>query len=390
MSQRLFTFFLLALAAALRAAAQDPSAAAKSRDLLERGVALMQQGKPEAAGLLQEAAALDPENALPWYYLGTTQLGLESYSDAEASLAKALRLDEAKPTLGRKMRREATDSLGLAFAHQKEYAKSKEVYRAGLARDPEAPSLWYNLACVCALSGDRDGALSSLREALLRDAQLPVPVLPDPTSDQDFKGLYGDPSFFAVLLTNVGPQPNDRPGDALAREGARLLAAGDAAGAAAKLNAALEKDAENARAWFLLGGALEEQKEPRGAAAAFSKALSFRAPLAPALVHQMVRHAATRLGEQKLEEKAYDEALAALKTASEADPFHPWPFYLTARACAGLGQREKALEAIRKAYGLRDALTSLDTPLPDPLKDAAFAPWAQDPSWQSAVSQAVQ
>ena len=349
----------------------------------------MQKGNPDAAGLLQEAAALDPENALPWYYLGSTQLGLQSYRDAESSLQKALALDEAKPALGRKLRREATDSLGLAFAQQKEYAKSKEVYRSGLARDPEAPSLWYNLACVCALSGDRAGALSALREALLSDARLPTPLLPDPSADQDFKGLFGDPAFFAALLTSVGPQPNDRPGDSLAREGARLLASGDAEGAAAKLRSALEKDPENARAWFLLGGALDEQKDPQGAAAAFSKALSFRVPLGPALVNHMVRHAATRLGAQKLEGKAYEEALAALKTATEADAFHPWPFYLSARACAGLGQREKALAAIQKACGLKDALTALDPPLPDPSRDPAFAAWAQDASWQSAVSEAA-
>ena len=38
----------------------------------------MQKGNPDAAGLLQEAAALDPENALPWYYWTLTQLGLQS------------------------------------------------------------------------------------------------------------------------------------------------------------------------------------------------------------------------------------------------------------------------------------------------------------------------
>lgn len=386
---RLLLFTSLCLALLSGSLAQSPSDPAKARDLLEQGVALMNQGNPDAAGMLQQAAALDPENALAWYYLGTTQLGLRSYRDAEDSLQKALRLDEAKPSLGRKLRREAADALGLAFAHQRDYAKATEVYRSALAGDAEAAGLWYNLACVRALSGDRAGALKALREALLMDGRLTAPQLPAPSSDPDFKGLYGDPAFFAVLLTNVGPQPNDRPGDSLTREGARLLAAGDATTAGTALRAALERDPESARAWFLLGGALEEQKDGPGAAAAYAKALSFKVPLGPDLVQSMVRHAATRLGVQRLEEKAYPEALGALKTASEADPFHPWPYYLSARAHAGLDQKEQALEAIRKAWGLKENLTSLDPPLPDALKDPAFASWAQDPAWQSASSAAT-
>jgi tetratricopeptide (TPR) repeat protein len=107
----------------------------------------------------------------------------------------------------------------------------------------------------------------------------------------------------------------------------------------------------------------------------------------PALVNQRVRHAATFVGAQKLEEKAYGEALASFKTAIEADAFHPWPHYFSARSFAGLGQREKAMEALKKAYGLREDLTALDLPLPDASKDPAFALWAQDPTWQAAVSE---
>ena len=383
----LFAAFCLALLPGpLAQSASDP---VKARESLERGVALMKQGSPDAVGLLQQAAALDPENALAWHYLGTAQLAMQSFRDAEDSLQKALRLDEAKPSLGRKLRRETADALGLAFAHQKDYAKATEVYRSALAGDAEAAGLWYNLACVRALSGDRAGALSALREALLLDGRLTSPQLPAPSSDPDFKGLYGDPAFFAVLLTNVGPQPNDRPGDSLTREGARLLAAGDSAAAGAALRAALERDPESARAWFLLGGALEDLKDGPGAAAAYAKALSFKVPLGPDLVQSMARHAATRVGAQRLAEKAYPEALEAFKTASGADAFHPWPYYFSARAYAGLGQKEQALQAVQKAWGLKENLTPLDPPLPDALEDPAFAAWGHDPAWQSAVSAAA-
>jgi tetratricopeptide (TPR) repeat protein len=386
---RLLLFAALCLALLSGPLAQTPSDPARARESLERGVALMNQGSPDAVGLLQQAAALDPENALAWHYLGTAQLETQSFREAQDSLQKALRLDEARPSLGRKLRRETADALGLAFAHQKDYAKATEVYRSALAGDEEAAGLWYNLACVRALSGDRAGALSSLREALQLDGRLTSPQLPAPSSDPDFKGLYGDPAFFAVLLTNVGPQPNDRPGDSLTREGARLLAGGNAAAAGQALRAALERDPESARAWFLLGGALEEMKDGPGAAAAYAKALSFKVPLGPDLVQSMARHAATRLGTQRLEEKAYPEALEAFKTASEADAFHPWPYYLSARAYAGLDQKEQALQAVQKAWGLKENLTPLDPPLPDALEDPAFAAWGHDPAWRAAVSAAT-
>jgi len=383
----LAVFFLLGT---ISAAAQTAPQPGKGQDLLKQGMDLLKKGSADSAeALFRQAALQDQENAIPWYYLGSAQMSRQDSRSASESFEKALRLDDAKPALGHKLRREAVDGLGLSLAYQKEYAKAKEVYEAGIAKDPEAPGLRYNLACVCALSGDRAGATASLRDALIADARLDAPTLPDPSADGDFKGLLGDPVYQATLLVTLGPQPNDRPGDALVREGAKLLAYGDLPGAAAKARSALEAEPKSARAWFLLGGALEQSKDAPGAAEAFRKAIELNAPPNPVLSKPVIAHAALFSGSSYLEAKEYGEALKSYQTATEADAFKPVGYYGEARAYADLGQRDAALAALKKAFALRENLTALDPPLPDPSKDTAFAAWAQDKEWQAALSSLV-
>ena len=112
----------------------------------------------------------------------------------------ALRLDAAAPGLVRKQRREAQDILALSYSYQNQYDKARAVYQEAMAKDPLYPGFPYNLACVCALAGDRPAALSALRTALANDAKAdPGPSLPDPAADEDLKGplgragLSGDP-----------------------------------------------------------------------------------------------------------------------------------------------------------------------------------------------------
>ena len=368
-------------------AAQPPAPPGKAPDLLQQGSELLKKGSADSAkALFQQAALQDPDNAIVWYYLGSAQLSLQESQAAAESFEKALKLDDGKPTLGRKLRRETVDGLGLSYAYQKEYGRAKSAYQEGIAKEPEAPGLRYNLACVCALSGDRSGAVSALREALLADARSDATTLPDPAADNDFKGLLGDPLFQATLLVALGLQPNDRPGDSLARQGAKLMASGDFTGAAAQERAALDENPKNTLAWFLLGGTLDELKQEQKAAEAFRKALDLNIPPNSVLSKPCVRHAAMRSGEAFLEDKSREEALKAFQKAADADPFQPWCFYGQARACAGLGQREAALAALKKAFNLKENLTALDSPLPDPGKDPAFAAWAQDKEWQSAIA----
>ncbi|MGC8723064.1 MAG: tetratricopeptide repeat protein [Acidobacteriota bacterium] len=372
----------------LPAVGQSADQGFKPQPLLEQGVALLKKGEADQAEpLLRQAALAAPEDALVYFYLGSAQMAQSEYSDAASSLRRALRLNEANSSLGRANWREAQDNLGLALAFQQEYGQAKKVYEAALAKDPDYPPFSYNLACVCSRAGDRLGAIAALREALLVDArQESGPTLPDPSVDQDLKGLLGDPRFQATLLVAIGPQPNDGPGSALMREGARLLSAGEDAAAEAKERAAIAAEPSSPRAWFFLGGALEEQKRLPEAAEAYAKALAADNPPGRVLSKPMRRHALMAEGMAALAKGQGEAAVGFFQAASALDPFHPMAFYDLGRAFALQGKMKEAAQAVRKAEDLKDNLTAVEGPLPDPAKDPAFDRWSKDPAWRALLS----
>jgi hypothetical protein len=73
-------------------------------------------------------------------------------------------------------------------------ATAREILADGMRRHPESPSLHYNLACLEALTGDRERALGSLRRA--------VELRPDlrewAREDSDFESLRDDQEFSAL------------------------------------------------------------------------------------------------------------------------------------------------------------------------------------------------
>ena len=361
--------------------------ALRAQALLEQGAKLMKEGQPDAAEpVLRQAITLDPENALPFFYLGTAQSGRKEFADAALSFRSALLLDDKKPALGRMNRREAQDSLGLSLAMLKDYSASQAVYRAAMAQDSAYPSFPYNLACVCALAGDRKASLEALSKAEDADARWPSgPLLPDPAADTDLKGLWGEPVFQAILLMNVGPQPTDGPASGLVREGARLLGTGDAEGAEAKERAATEAAPGNQQAWFFLAGALEQNGKTPASADAFGKSLALAKPPDIHLTKPMLRYAHLRIGERALAEGRNEEAAAAFRAASEEDPYRPQAFYGLARAEAGLGDKKAAGDALKKAFALRAEAIVLDLPLADPAKEPAFAKWSADQDWKDLL-----
>lgn len=72
--------------------------------------------------------------------------------------------------------------------------RAREILEEGLRVHPEAGSLYYNLACVEAVDGNRDEALSALRAAIERRAQAAEWA----RDDEDFESLRDDPEFRAL------------------------------------------------------------------------------------------------------------------------------------------------------------------------------------------------
>jgi len=73
-------------------------------------------------------------------------------------------------------------------------ALAREVLTEGLEAHPESASLHYNLACLEAVQGNRDGALAALRLALDRKPEFAESA----REDEDFESLRDDPEFRAL------------------------------------------------------------------------------------------------------------------------------------------------------------------------------------------------
>lgn len=74
-------------------------------------------------------------------------------------------------------------------------ARAREILAEGLEVHPDSPTLQYNLACLEAVEGRRDGALDALRMA--------IGARPDVANwardDDDLASLRGDPEFEALV-----------------------------------------------------------------------------------------------------------------------------------------------------------------------------------------------
>lgn len=376
----------LAVAALVAPAMSQVPPREKAQALFRQGAIYLDGGDaPSAEPLLRQATLLDPGNALALSYLGHALLAQRRYSEAAVALQESLRLDRASPGLGLKQRRQTTDGLGLSLAFQGFLREAAEVYSTALTEDPGYPSFSYNRACVLALDGRTHDALQSLVAALDADARVPGgATLPDPSLDEDFRGLQGTPRFQAALLMHLPPQPNDGPSSTAMRAGAGLLARGRSEEAASRLRAAAGIDPSEPWAWYLLGGALLETGPPEEAAEAFLRSLQEDLKTSR-LPKPAVRFAGLRSGAWLWEQGRLEEAALALNRASAAAPAHPWPHYLLARLHAQAGRPEEALRSLGLAVRHREELSPGEALLPDPRSDPAFSALSTSPGWAAAV-----
>lgn len=95
-------------------------------------------------------------------------------------------------------------ALGQTFARLGEHARSLEVDRRLVGREPDKPAFRYNLACSLALSGDLDGACGEL----LRSIDLGYRDFDHLMQDEDLVALRADARFGLIqerIEQLVGP-----------------------------------------------------------------------------------------------------------------------------------------------------------------------------------------
>lgn len=145
--------FLFTLAAS--ASAQDNPADAK--ELLARGVQLIESKPAEAVKMLQQALRLDPDLPTLRYQLGIAFHAIGDEADAEAELREAVSRTPDSAA--------AHNYLGIVLFQVGNAKAAIEEFRAAQELAPTDPNAHFNLGEALARARDSQGALEELRVA---------------------------------------------------------------------------------------------------------------------------------------------------------------------------------------------------------------------------------
>lgn len=98
------------------------------------------------------------------------------------------------------MRRVVTDQAGMAYGMSGDIPRSRALFEAAIAKDPDYPLYYYNLACADTEEKRLVDAREHLKQAFDRKANvLPGETMPDPTKDESFLPYQGNKDFWAFI-----------------------------------------------------------------------------------------------------------------------------------------------------------------------------------------------
>ena len=117
----------------------------------------------------------------------------------EAALAK-LRDDAAPFPSVKVARRVMTDQAGISYGISGDMAKARAIFETAIARDPDYPMYYYNLACADAQEKKLADARVHLQAAFARKANvIPGERIPDPTKDESFLPFRDNKDFWTFV-----------------------------------------------------------------------------------------------------------------------------------------------------------------------------------------------
>jgi tetratricopeptide (TPR) repeat protein len=97
-------------------------------------------------------------------------------------------------------RRMATDQAGMSYGMSGDANKARTIFEAAIAKDPDYPMYYYNLACADAQEKNLADARKHLQQAFDRKANtLPGESMPGPTTDDSFTPYSSDKEFWSFL-----------------------------------------------------------------------------------------------------------------------------------------------------------------------------------------------
>lgn len=98
------------------------------------------------------------------------------------------------------MRRVATDQAGMSYGMSGNVPKARTLFEAAIAKDPDYPLYYYNLACADAEENKLADARLHLQEAFARRSNvIPGETMPDPAKDDSFLPHRDDQDFWKFI-----------------------------------------------------------------------------------------------------------------------------------------------------------------------------------------------
>jgi hypothetical protein len=97
-------------------------------------------------------------------------------------------------------RRLATDQAGISYGMANNIPKARTIFEAAIAKDPDYPMNYYNLACADAEEKNLADARTHLQQAFARKANMiQGETIPDPTKDDSFLPYRSNKEFWTFV-----------------------------------------------------------------------------------------------------------------------------------------------------------------------------------------------
>jgi membrane associated rhomboid family serine protease len=135
------------------------------RDFAQKGLQELKAGRyQEGAELYERAVQADSDHANWWYNLGVAYVRLRKADEAEAALARAVRLQPDQPTYRRALFEWKAD-LAFKSYEKGDFARAVERYRQALELNAEDARVWYHLGLAYERLADIHAAVLAYQRA---------------------------------------------------------------------------------------------------------------------------------------------------------------------------------------------------------------------------------
>ena len=141
----------------------------------------------DAIESLEKAIELKPDDPEAWHNKGCVLGKLGKYKEELKAYDKAIELKPDYP--------EAWNNKGVALAERGKHDEALGAFEKAIELKPDFPTAWYNKATAYSLKKKKTEAIEFLTKAIKLDSKYKE----EAKKDDDFKWLWGDPDFKAIV-----------------------------------------------------------------------------------------------------------------------------------------------------------------------------------------------